>query len=474
MAPRRTSQLLPATIALLLLTFLPAQSTIGQHQPGTWEVLTNAPDAVAPPRPLRHDDIFFINAETGWLVNTAGRIYKTTDSGQSWGLQADDPQLTFRSVTFINESTGFAGLVSSEPDVLFETRDGGATWTNISTRVNASFVKGLCGMQAVSESVIVGVGAFWGSPAFIRSDDGGATWTSTDMSQHAGTLVDVHFFDDMTGLAIGGSAQLLESEAIILLTEDGGSTWQNVHTTSRASAIGGEWGWKISFPERLTGYVSVEYLDNPDAHEAKILKTDDGGDSWSSFSVTGSTDNFGLQGIGFVDSVNGWVGGRGTSSVTTDGGLTWSQLEPYDPFDQDGQLDPRLNRIFVLSDTVAYAVGRFVHRFVPAAPVNTTPQTSRVDPGFSLSQNYPNPFNESTTISYTLATAQPVRIRVFGPTGRHIRTLLNVQSQPPGEHSVRWDTRNSVGHQVSSGIYFLVMDIGDIIEMKKLIHVRQK
>lgn len=469
----RSLSLLPATVALLTIASLLAQPTAAQQQPGTWNALTNAPDAVAPPRPLRHDDIFFISPQTGWLVNTAGRIYKTTDGGQSWTLQTDNSQYTFRSVTFTDSLTGFAGLVSSEPDVLFETRDGGSTWNNISNRLDVAAVKGLCGIQAVSENVIVGVGAYWGSPSFVRSNDNGTTWSSIDMSAHAGTLVDVHFFDESNGIVIGGSDQLTNSEAIVLQTSDGGVTWQNVYTSTRASSIGGEWGWKISFPSSDTGYVSVEYLSNPDSHDAKILKTTDGGATWTDLAINGSKDNFGLQGIGFVDNNIGWAGGRGTTSMTSDGGLSWIQLEPYEPLGSgNGQLDPRLNRIFVLSDSVAYSVGRFVHKYVPATPVHVEP-LEFVEPQFTIAQNFPNPFDGSTQINYLLESSQPVRIRIFGPTGRLITTLLDSTSQPAGQHAISWDARNVIGEPVASGVYFLVMDIGDIVEMKKMIHVRR-
>lgn len=442
-----------------------------QVVPGKWEVLSGAPDAIAPPRPLRHDDIYFVDESNGWLVNNKGQIYHSPDGGQSWENQYSDANLTFRSTTFIDESIGFAGLVLSEPDVLFETRDGGNSWDNISSSINGPTVQGICGMQAVSDSMIVGVGAFWGSPRFIRSNDVGQSWTSFDMSAMAATLIDVQFFDDSTGIVVGGTGSMLDGNAVILRTEDGGDSWEVVYETQRKSGVPGEWGWKISFPSDSVGFVSVEYFSNPDAHFAKVLKTYDQGQTWEAIDVDGSTDDLGLQGVGFIDEQTGWVGGRGTTSMTTDGGDSWIQLEPYDPSgSSDGQLDPRLNRIIVLSDTVAYATGRFVYEYVPAEPVGLTP--SEPAPRlFTIDQNYPNPFNPSTTIDYSLTVGQPVTIRVFGPTGRHVKTLVDRQ-QPPGKHSVTWDATNSQGQVVSSGVYFYLVDIGDVIEIKKMMLIK--
>lgn len=137
----------------------------------------------------------------------------------------------------------------------------------------------------------------------------------------------------------------------------GGSSWTKVFQSQRDPSISGEWGWKISFPTPLIGYVSVEYRSNPNSNDAKVLKTTDGGKTWHELAVRGSKSNLGLQGIGFISPEVGWASGRGVTSVTLDGGETWEQLVHLSSQNPNGQLDGAMNRFFMVNDTLAYGVG---------------------------------------------------------------------------------------------------------------------
>jgi hypothetical protein len=56
---------------------------------------------------------------------------------------------------------------------LFETRDGGATWANISNRIVGPDPAGICGLWVVNERLVYDVGRWNGPPMFIKSADGG-------------------------------------------------------------------------------------------------------------------------------------------------------------------------------------------------------------------------------------------------------------------------------------------------------------
>jgi len=60
----------------------------------------------------------------------------------------------------------------------------------------------------------------------------------------------------------------------------------------------------------------------------------------------------------------------------------------------------------------------------------------------SLSQNLPNPFHTDTGISYTLPMESDVMLRVYGVTGRLVRTLVDGR-QPAGYWTVVWDGRTT-------------------------------
>ncbi len=79
---------------------------------------------------------------------------------------------------------------------------------------------------------------------------------------------------------------------------------------------------------------------------------------------------------------------------------------------------------------------------------------SYVIPGsYELAQNYPNPFNPITNIKYNLPFESIVKLEVFDVMGRKVITLVD-RKQSAGFRSVRWDSKNSQGALVSSGVYF--------------------
>jgi hypothetical protein len=46
-----------------------------------WAALDGSPLS---PGNARHDDLFFLDALNGWLINTRAEVYRTRDGGASW------------------------------------------------------------------------------------------------------------------------------------------------------------------------------------------------------------------------------------------------------------------------------------------------------------------------------------------------------------------------------------------------------
>lgn len=312
-----------------------------------WRLLEGSPE-----RDGRFDDVFFLDADRGWLFDTGGDIHRTTDAGETWELVYSDPDIRFRAGGMTTTQLGWAGSINRFRDPtpnssLYETTDGGETWTNINDRVTGPDPVGVCGMFIVDRNTVFAAGRWHGPALFVRTRDGGETWESFDMSEYATGLVDVWFFDANRGLIIGGDgvgpepAEQASSNTVILLTEDGGDTWGVVHR----SDIQGTWGWKFSFPTPQIGYAAIQ----GSANAGIVLKTTDGGATWTELQVD---DDVGFSGIGFATAQVGWVGGDGTYQ-TTDGGLTWAPVE----------LGEALNRFRMLSPELGYASGLRAHRF---------------------------------------------------------------------------------------------------------------
>jgi len=81
---------------------------------------------------------------------------------------------------------------------------------------------------------------------------------------------------------------------------------------------------------------------------------------------------------------------------------------------------------------------------------------------YALLNNYPNPFNAETNISFSLAEAGNVSLKVYDITGRLVVTLVDGQMDA-GEHLVAWDASS-----VSSGVYFYKLAAGAYTATKSM------
>jgi 1,4-alpha-glucan branching enzyme len=90
---------------------------------------------------------------------------------------------------------------------------------------------------------------------------------------------------------------------------------------------------------------------------------------------------------------------------------------------------------------------------------------------FALEQNYPNPFNPSTTIQFSVQSADRVRLIVYDALGREVAALVD-RTMEPGTHTVRFDAGDASGRVLPSGVYFYRMTAGSFTRTRKLVLVR--
>ena len=394
------------------------------------------------PRSTRYDDLHFIDPKRGWAVGNDVQI--TKDGGQTWTAGGSVPAqgVWFRAVKFLNRQHGFVGAIPSSENfegALFETHDGGLTWSDITDRIpgaSASF----CGLSVVGRNHVFGVGAYWGSPAFYKSTDAGKSWIRRDLSHLAEGLVDIHMRSRLEGFAAGAAKNPADG-ALILHTIDGGRSWSVAHKTG----VEYDWfAWKIQFVNQRFGIASIQSSSNE--RGLHFLKTQDGGRSWTRHRL--AEDNpFDLQGIGFINELQGWAGGWerfGRPDIaacrqTSDGGSTWKACE----------WGFTLNRFQVFSPNLAFAAGRKIYRFSTLAPPTVTPTASELP--------------EATHKLKVEATKQGVKFEmdfnndnyfvldIVDATGKRIRRI----SQGPVKPGIRneWLSRE----ELRPGVYSAVM-----------------
>ena len=293
-----------------------------------WRALNSIPSNEG-----RFDDIFFLTNDLGWAANgPAGKVYKTTDGGESWSLQFNAGGSYFRNIEFIDENIGFLGTLDG---VFYKSINGGDTWNPVTISPNP---EAICGLDAVGVSTIYGCGAYFTPAWIIKSIDSGNTWQYIDMNAYAEGLVEILFIDELHGFTSG----IGSSGGVVLETFDGGVTWTEIFN----SGTPGDYVWKLQLMENNTIiYGSVESNS-----AGKLIKSFDAGTTWEIKNVPDPS----VQGIGFINPNRGWMGGHGSGFLeTNDGGDTWVDIN----------LGWSLNRFIIINENLAYCSGQGIYKF---------------------------------------------------------------------------------------------------------------
>lgn len=458
--PMRAASL---TLCVALILCL---SEVARSQSPQWST-TNAPAASS-----RYDDIWFVTAVTGWAVNSNGDILNTTNGGASWQRQfhSDD---YLRCVGFANRSVGWVGTLGrqNQPGRLYHTKNSGKTWTQVANlpAIRPFFI---CGLYVVNESVVYASGTNDPSrrpAAMMKTTDGGQTWTGWDMSEHATVLIDTYFTSPLQGWVVGGKANVAnparaDLKPVVLYTEDGGQTWVN-----RAANVPdfpfGEWGWKIQFLNSKVGFVALENFS-----AGAILKTLDGGLTWVRKPVNDQQRNANLEGIGFINKQQGWVGGWGNASFT--GGFSSATLDGGDTWQNANGIGNFINRFRFFGNpvTVGYASGRTVFKY-SSSPVQASAEALK-QPTQILDGNEPREAFGPIEIAYTVPEgARTLTIDIWDRFGRYVRELQKKKDPRPGRASETWDFTDDSGKGLSPGYYIYRITVDDQAE-SGIIHLK--
>lgn len=386
------------------------------------------------PTANRYEDVYFVDSLVGWTVNSEGDIYKTQNGGLTWDTSYSGKGY-LRSIEFVDNNLGFAGSLDG---CFLQTQDGGSTWQDIKDLIPGPNTT-ICGLSHFGDMVF-GVGV-WAYPAyFIKSTDRGTTWSYMDMGDYARGLVDCYFANADTGFVSG-----ILNGAVILKTEDGGTSWTEVYHGNRNM----EYAWKLFFVTDSIGFASIESFDAPTI----IVKTIDAGHSWTEHEV--SPASLDIQGIGFIDANKGWVSPRANDAFKTlDGGLTWQQ-------DTVGL--GNVNRYFKVTDHLMFASGSHIHKYDRLISFS--------DPGFNLAMHEileikPNPFSNSFAANIRIDKTTRAKLDLVAADGRQSTTLFDGKLNA-GTHFLSFD--NDALYPVSNGLLFLFLRTNEGFQAKQLV-----
>lgn len=442
------------SLFLLCLSF-----TTASAQELKWRAITNAHVTLS-----RIEDAWFLNANTGWAVtsydvNNVHNSYtlKTTDGGRNWTTYIDTTLNYMRCVTFADSLNGWVGLLGLNRPQIAKTTNGGINWVT-SMHTPNSDSNNVCGIQAMDANLVYACGRWNGPAKFYKTTNGGTNWTVKDMTPLATTLIDCYFYSRDSGFVVGGIGPTLASrKAVVLFTSDGGETWVNKITTTRAG-----WGWKINFPTKNVGYISVE--SNPGTVTSTcFLKTTDRGATWQEkLFLPMHIDE---EGIGFINENTGWIGGWFMQTYkTTNGGDNWAVTNEF-PY--SGVVAANLNRFRIINDTVAYAVGRTIYKYSRDSVVGIQQISDGVPTDFSLKQNFPNPFNPGTKIRFDVVSkTAEIQIIVYNSLGQIVETLIKGKLEA-GTYEVEFSADKH-----PSGVYYYTLVANNYSITKKMMLIK--
>jgi hypothetical protein len=310
-------------------------------------------------------------------------MWKTTDGGgTNWTvvtLPAITDFITYITVKNTDANTvwiSVGGYTSGSK--VFESTDGGTSWTNISTGLpNLPTMCVIQNKRATDRNVL-----FVGTDVGVYVKDGSSNWVSFNNGLPNVVVTELEIY-------YGGSPDKL-----------------------RAGTFGrGLWETNID------GVLPVELSSFTYSVNKNTVNL-----NWSTATET-NNKGFDVEraGEGKSDWVRiGYVEGKGNSNQNTEYSYTDSKLNA-------GKYHYRVKQIDFNGNYKYHNLSNEVFVSVPDK--------------FSLSQNYPNPFNPSTRIDYNLPVDTKVLIKLYDNTGREVAIIVN-STQSAGYYSVQFNGEN--------------------------------
>ena len=424
-------------------------------------------------------DIVFSDSQHGWICGSGGVVYQTADGGATWSRRAGavttNAPFYFPAVSCADQPRGGAGATPPWPVEtgarILHTTDGGESWFEQFVDSNGAYIHDI---KAVSSTNIWAVGSH-----ILHSTDGGVSWVQV-------TIGDVSW---------GRSIACPDDQVVWIVSNDmppqvhrstdGGITWES-HDVEDI------WKYNTMTACDANNIWVTAWWDLLD--EGEVSHSSDGGVTWESQLELGGQ----VDAIFFADSLHGWAkvwySGLWTSvSRTTDGGDTWVLSEDtlwgfdriqfvdtlngwatgYSTYrSTDGgitwqEFNPRVENWMrdanFISPTQGWLVGwDSILRF--DGSIFTAPDVPAASPAsFTLLPAYPNPFNAVTTLSFDLPAAGRVRVEIFDITGRLVQTLAD-QMYSAGRQSIYYDAS-----ELSSGLYFARASSGSLHAVQKIV-----
>lgn len=268
-------------------------------------------------------------------------VFHTTDAGLSWSsasvapAQVGDTALTALGLSFPTARDGWllvdlgAGGLNTWPVALYRTEDAGTTWELLDRTIDGQdSPSGLSeggqktgiGFATPDRGWMAGSRGSESATWLYETADAGQTWTRTSLPAAEG--VDLgpapvtyppRFSDDRHGvLRVEGQLNAETRATVFYVTDDGGVTWRPTAPFTSPNGLP-FWAW----PDAEHGVAT---------DGATWCVTDDGGASGRCGPLP--AEMRGMMGFSLPAPDLGWANVYGRLYRTTDGGGTWTVVDP--------------------------------------------------------------------------------------------------------------------------------------------------
>jgi len=321
-------------------------------------------------------DLHFLDKYYGWTVSwlddavyNGTIIHKTINGGEDWETIEFPQTLTYAvEIHFIDSLNGFAGInYSPVRGPIYYTIDGGFNWTLAEVFPDTSNYPFLPIKRFYSsgENVFACGGAIDIAGVIWKSTDSGFTWYA-DSTVAPDPINELHFFDTLEVIGIGGDRELLFGVGMVK-TSTGGNFWEYWELDVLGVAN------SMDFRTPAEGWASLGSVQT-------FVYTLDSAITWQEISTP---DNAEINDIIFVDTINGFAVGK------------------------DGVILKYNYEAVSVKDNSIYHPEHFV-----------------------LYQNYPNPFNPVTTLSFVIGKSSFVSLKIYNVLGKEIASMENEVKLP--------------------------------------------
>ncbi|MCS7258972.1 MAG: YCF48-related protein [candidate division WOR-3 bacterium] len=374
-------------------------------------------------------DIYALNENKLWIGAYEGTIYYSNNGGERWYRQAAGLSKWSARIFFLNETLGWAACGEA---IVGKTTCGNETtynffnWEQISLP-NPPYSADSCdiyGIHFIDENrgwfcagrypeydPVAGETLYIKGQGYIaKTVDGGGNPNTWQLLRRDTIydFFDIKFLDSLNGFVVGGNDRT--NQAVILRTQNGGLTWQEVPIPSQAKYLRA-----LDFVTNRHGWAV--------GRNGTILRTRNGGNTWE---IQQSGVDTTLFDVSFADTLRGLIAGNGCVLYTNNGGATWhialTGIKEADLYSQVSKFDLKL---------------------------------------------YPNPFTHKICFAISSHDKQiSGKINLYDIAGNLVIQL------PIIKNLVTWDGTDKLNNKVAPGIYFARLVTKDGIITKRIIYTR--